>query len=145
MTLCTVLNSIKLFFLSTERADLLDLIRREGDDPNYEFPENFFYEDPTHEEVRARGPTRNQYNRIVKIDGKDVLVPIPFEEEEADPPDPNDPLMLDNYWRWRYGLPYEESSEEFSSIEDSDETDDYSDDYESEYESDWESMDEDDN
>jgi len=128
-----------------ERADLLDLIQREGDDPNYEFPENFFYEDPTHEEVRARGPTRNQYNRIVKIDGKDVLVPIPFEEEEADPPDPNDPLMLDNYWRWRYGLPYEESSEEFSSIEDSDETDADSDDYESEYESDWESMDEDDN
>jgi len=35
-----------------ERADLLELIRREGDDPNYNFPENFFSDagDFLHEE-----------------------------------------------------------------------------------------------
>jgi len=38
-----------------ERADLLELIRREGDDPNYNFPENFFSDagDFLHEEEDA--------------------------------------------------------------------------------------------
>jgi len=43
-----------------ERAELLELIRKEGDDPNYEFPENFFSDagDWLHEELEARNQAR---------------------------------------------------------------------------------------
>merc|ERR1712200_327669 len=51
-----------------ERAELLELIRKEGDDPNYEFPENFFSDagDWLHEELEAREQERNQPGGLLR-------------------------------------------------------------------------------
>ena len=47
---------------------MLELIRKEGDDPNYEFPENFFSDagDWLHEELEAREQERNQPGGLLR-------------------------------------------------------------------------------